>query len=117
MIISEKCRRYTNLSGMRINMLQRINKVLPFVADLTYTHIAVYVKAKDGSRFAVVSAIEPHTAFNPFRQILLGKLIPYIQEPLIKKCMDNKKSATDGASSISAALSTCTRSPLSTVTK
>ncbi|MDM8143007.1 histidine kinase N-terminal domain-containing protein [Megamonas hypermegale] len=91
MIISEKCRRYTNLSGMRINMLQRINKVLPFVADLTYTHIAVYVKAKDDSRFAVVSAIEPHTAFNPFRQILLGKLIPYIQEPLIKKCMDNKK--------------------------
>ena len=49
MIISEKCRRYTNLSGMRINMLQRINKVLPFVADLTYTHIAVYVIAKDVS--------------------------------------------------------------------
>lgn len=91
MIISENCRRYSNLSGMRINMLQRINKVLPFVADLTYTHIAVYVKAKDNNNFAVVSTIEPHTAFNPFKQILLGKLIPYIQEPLIKKCMDSKK--------------------------
>ncbi|HIX83041.1 MAG TPA: histidine kinase N-terminal domain-containing protein [Candidatus Megamonas gallistercoris] len=92
MIISEKCRRYSNLSGMRINMLQRINKVLPFVADLTYTHIAVYVKAKDDNNFVVVSTIEPHTAFNPFKQILLGKLIPYIQEPLINKCMGSKKS-------------------------
>lgn len=91
MIISENCRRYTNLSGMKINLLQQLNKVLPLVADLTYAHVAVYVKAKEKNHFAVVSTIEPHTAFNPFKQFLLGKLIPYIQEPLIKKSMDTKR--------------------------
>lgn len=91
MIISENCRRYTNLSGMKINLLQQLNKVLPLVADLTYAHIAVYVRAKIKNNFVVVSTIEPHTAFNPFKQFLLGKLIPCIQEPLIKKSMDTKR--------------------------
>ena len=91
MIISDYCRRYTNLPGMKINLLQRINKVLPLVADLTYAHIAVYAKSKQKNNFVVVSTIEPHTAFNPFKQFLLGKTVPYIQEPLLKKSMDTKK--------------------------
>lgn len=91
MLIAQYCRQNTKLTAMQVNLLKRIDKVLPLVADLAHAHVAIYVVDKNDKDFTVVSTSEPHTTFNPFKDIFLGKRIPIIQEPIIKRTFDDAK--------------------------
>lgn len=79
------CRAYSNLSAMKANFLQRIDTVLPLVADLVHAHVAMYTFSKKKNCFTVISEYEPHTTYNPIKQSLVGKDIPKVQEPLIDR--------------------------------
>ena len=86
----QNCRQYSNLSAMKANYLERINQVLPLVADLSYAQIEVYTWAKKINHLTVLAEFEPHTTYNPIKESLIGKDISIIEEPLINKCMLNK---------------------------
>lgn len=86
----DRCRMYSNLSPMQANFLQRIDIVLPLVADLSYSHIGIYVKSKIEDNFIVISEYEPHTTYNPVKNSLIGVQIPKIEEPLISKSFNLK---------------------------
>ena len=88
----ELCRNETNLSAMQINLLQRINTTLPFIADLVMANIGLYVYAKKNNSFLIVDYIKPHTAYTPFYHSNRGAIQPIQEEPLIKYTMDTGKS-------------------------
>lgn len=89
MLISEYYRHNTNLTAMQINLLKRIAKVLPLVADLAHAHVAIYVEDKSQKDFVIVSTSEPHTTYNPFKDLAAGQRIPVLQEPIIKRTLDD----------------------------
>lgn len=84
------CRKYTNLSAMKANFLQKIYLSLPLIADLAHAHIDIYTFAKNKKFFTILAEFEPHTTYNPIQKSLIGKQIPYIQEPLIAKTFQYK---------------------------
>lgn len=84
------CRQLTNLSAMNANFLQRINTVLPLVADLVHAQVLMYTFAKKEGYFTVISEFEPHTTYNPIKYSLIGKEILKIKEPLVDKTIKFK---------------------------
>lgn len=88
MLISDYYRQNTNLTAMQINLLKRIVKVLPLVADLAHAHVAIYVEDKLKKNFIIASTTEPHTTYNAFKELYAGKRIPIIQEPIIRRTID-----------------------------
>ena len=91
MTISDYCRKYSLLSAMQINVLERFAVVLPLVADLAHAHVAIYVSQKQSKNFVVVATQKPHTTLNPYKEEILGKHLPMITEPVIKRSMDTGK--------------------------
>ncbi len=90
MSLLDCCKKNSNLSVMQINILDRLSIVLPLVADLAHAHIAIYIKDKKEKNFMVAYTIEPHTTLNPYKEEV-GKIIPMIMEPIIKRTMDTQK--------------------------
>ncbi|WP_196592696.1 sensor histidine kinase [Pectinatus sottacetonis] len=90
--ILDLCRSNTNLTAMRINLLQRISTTLPFIADLIMANIGLYVPAKEKDKFLIVDYVKPHTAYTPFHRNRTGVMRKSQEEPLIKYTMSTGRS-------------------------
>ena len=88
----ELCRSKTNLTAMQINLLQRIKRMLPFIADLTMANIGLYVCSKEDNEFLIIDYVKPHTAYTPFHHSRVGRSRRMQEEPLIKYTMETGKS-------------------------
>lgn len=85
----ELCRAKTNLNAVQINLLQRLHKILPFIADLVMANISLYVYTKDESNFLTIEYIKPHTAYTPFYYNKIGRICAAQEEPLIRDTLKN----------------------------
>lgn len=81
--ITTLCRQYTHLVAMQVELLKRMDVCLPFVADLTYGMIYIYVQSSQPGKLLMLKHHRPHTAFSDVEIPAAGTLVAALEEPLI----------------------------------
>lgn len=84
MTIAEICRQKTELSTRQIGLLERMQAVFPFVADLVHGKLKVYVPASRPGKFAVIAQEWPRTIYMTKHESDEAQLIPALEEPLVQ---------------------------------
>lgn len=87
MELAELCRQQTNLTVKQIGLLERIQVVFPFLADLVHGQLKAYVAAKKAGHFVIIAQERPRTIYMSKRASAYGKLQPAIEEPLVQDTM------------------------------
>lgn len=82
--MAELCRKYTALSEKEIAILENIRVVFPFLADLVHGQLKVYARAQGEAQFVIIAQAQPHTVYMPSHHSVVGKLRPFLEEPLIR---------------------------------
>lgn len=92
MLISEICRKYTSLEPRQMVLLDRMSVVFPFIADLIYGQVRLYLPMREQQRtdgaveaFVVAADVRPHTVYMPATDSLTGRVIPAIEEPFVRE--------------------------------
>ena len=91
MLISDLCRRYTDMNPRHMVLLDRMSAVFPFLADLIYGGVKFYIPTRerrsDGQpeAFIVAADEQPHTVYMPPAESLLGRRVAAIEEPFVQK--------------------------------
>ena len=84
MDMAELCRQQTNLTVKQIGLLERMQIVFPFLADLVHGQLKVYVPARKTGSLVIIAQERPRTIYMSKRESDYGKLQPAIEEPLVQ---------------------------------
>ena len=87
MDIAEFCRQKTGLATRQISLLERMQTVFPFLADLVHGQLKVYVPSGVPGKLAVIAQERPRTIYMTKHESDCGRLIPALEEPLVRETM------------------------------
>lgn len=81
----EECyKKRTNLTGIQMDILEKLKIMYPLVADLAHAHLTVYVKLAKEDWLLVLSQVKPHTSFGRYRvENAPGATVRIAEEPLV----------------------------------
>ena len=76
------CTKNTRLSKAQIEYLDKISLLFPFIADISYSQVTMYVRDRVKSLIIVAQA-KPHTSFFQYKPNSIGSMAKGSEEPLI----------------------------------
>ena len=75
--------RSSNLTTKQLNSLERLKQILPFVADLSHGHAAIYIQEETAGRLRIVTAATPHTVYMEYAVETVAESVEALAEPLV----------------------------------
>ena len=84
------CTKNTRLSKAQIEYLDELSLLFPFIADISYSQVTMYVRDRVKSLIIVAQA-KPHTSFFQYKPNSIGSTAKGSEEPLIWRTFRSAK--------------------------
>lgn len=84
------CTKNTRLSKAQIEYLDKLSLLFPFIADISYSQVTMYVRDRVKSLMIVAQA-KPHTSFFQYKPNSIGSTAKGSEEPLIWRTFRSAK--------------------------
>ena len=92
--IMSLCHKHTALTAMQQELLKRMLVVFPFLADLAYARVRLYLLRRDGQSFVIAEDDWPHTVYltpDAADGMDVGSVVRAMEEPLLCRAMQTGK--------------------------